>query len=268
MKTPLLLVVSMIAATRCVAQWAVLDVANLEQSLSNYAAMIDQLSNQAQQISHQVEQIRQMDDQLARLGNMADFKVVVGFPEFRLNVSLPSKLETWDAKLPRVDGRGIFGDSRGGIYVDVSAEFPDFDGRAIPREPSIYLPEHEVALKVDVFKDVQIDVYARREALKEAIAETSDALLAAETVAEEQKIEAVLRAQYDQLASLDSEVVLSAAEIQVKEAEAAAMQNALDKAEAEARAKLVQQEAEKIRDAFKPIYESILLYVKEEPLDL
>lgn len=268
MKTALLLVVSMVAATRCVAQWAVFDVANLEQSLSNYAAMIDQLSNQAQQISHQVEQIGQMDDQLARLGNMADIKAVVGFPEFRLNLTLPTKLQTWEDSLPRVDGYGLFGDSRGGIYVDISAEFPDFDGRVILREPTVYLPAHEVANKVDNFKEVQADVYARREALKQAILSTSEALQAAGTVAEEQKLEAILNAQYSQLAALDSEVVLSAAEIQVKEAEAAAMQNALDKAEAEARARLVQQEAEKVRETFKPIYESILLYVKEEPLDL
>jgi hypothetical protein len=269
MKTWFLVLMTVTGATaRCHAQWAVIDGANLQQSLTNYAALIDQLSNQAEQITHQVRQVEQMDDQLARLGNMADVKLVVGFPEFRFNVSLPSKLETWDASLPRVDGRGIFGDTRGGIYVDVSAEFPDFGGRAIRREPSIYLPEHEVTTKVDVFKEVQTDVYARREALKQAIAETSDALLAAGTVAEEQKLEAVLRAQYDQLAALDSEVVLSAAEIQVKEAEAAAMQTALDKAEAEARARLAHEEAEKVSETFKPIYESILLYVKEQPLDL
>jgi type IV secretion system protein TrbJ len=266
MKTRLLLIVSLFAATHCWAQWAVFDGANLRQSLTNYAAMVEQLSRQAQQISNQVRQIGQMDDQLARLGNMADIKAVVGFPEFRVNLTLPTKLQTWADGLPRIDGYGLFGDSRGGIYVDISAEFPDFDGVAIPRVPDVYKPEHEITAKVDNFKEVQADVYARREALKRAIATTSEALQAATTDAEEQKLEAVLNAQYDQLAALDSEVVLSAAEIQVKEAESAAMQGALDKAEAEARARLVQEEAKKVRETFKPIYESILLYVKEQPL--
>ena len=72
------------------------------------------------------------------------------------------------------------------------------------------------------------------------------------TEAEEQKLEAILNAQYGQLAALDSEVSLTAAEIQVKATEATAMRDAQSQADAEARGVLARQEAKKISNTFKP----------------
>ena len=101
--------------------------------------------------------------------------------------------------------------------------------------------------------------------MRKAISRTTEALRAAETEAEEQKLKAILDAQYDQLSAIDSEVTLSAAEIQVRAAESAAMVNAQNEADAETRRTLAQQEARKIGSTFKPLYGSVLLYVKEEP---
>lgn len=257
-------IIGLLALSPAHAQWAVIDVANLNQSVTNYAAMVEQLANQAEQIAHQVQQIRHMEDQLTRMGKMADFKSLAGFPQFKVSVTLPTKIKTWADTVVLVDGSGLFGDSREGIFAPVTGDFLDFDGASVARDPVGYKPAHEVTNKVNNFKEVQADVYSRREALKQAIVETSEALQAAETEAEEQKLDAVLNAQYGELAALDSEVVLSAAEIQVKAAEAGAMRDAQSKADAEARVMLARQEAEKIGGAFKPSYESILLYVKEE----
>jgi hypothetical protein len=79
-------------------------------------------------------------------------------------------------------------------------------------------------------------------------------------------LEAVLNAQYSQLASVDAEVALSAAEVQVKAAEAAAMTDAQNEADAEARSGLAQQEVKKLSTSFKPVYECLLEYVKERSL--
>jgi hypothetical protein len=72
-----------------------------------------------------------------------------------------------------------------------------------------------------------------------------------------------LNAQYGQLAAVDSEVALSAAEVQVKAAESSAMSNAQGDADAEARRHLAQQEAKKLSTTFKPAYECLLQYVSE-----
>lgn len=266
MKTFVLIFSSLVLTVHCRAQIPVTDVANLSQNIMNYAAFIGQLSNQATQITNQVQQIQQMQDQLTRLGNMGDIKAIIGFPQLQLDQSTPTRILNWSQNLANVNGSGLFGDSRGGVYRPVSGNFTDFNGATVERDPDTYKPTQAVTSQVDNFKDVQADVYARREALKTAIAQTSAALQAATTDADEQKLQAVLNAQYQQLAALDSEVQLSAAEVQVKTAETNAMTNAQNAADAEARRTLAQREGTKIGSTYKPIYDSILRYVDERPL--
>ncbi len=236
MKPFVLIFASLVLTIHCRAQIPVTDVANLSQNIMNYAAFISQLSNQATQITNQVQQIQQMQDQLSRLGNMADIKAIVGFPQLQVDQVTPTKILNWSQNLANVNGRAIFGDSRGGVYQPVAGNFTNFDGATVERDPDTYKPTQAVTSQVDNFKDVQADVYARREALKTAIAQTSAALQAATTDADEQKLQAVLNAQYNQLAALDSEVQLSAAEVQVKTAESNAMTTAQNEADAEAAA--------------------------------
>lgn len=266
MKKILLFVLATGAFIPCRAQWAVIDVANIQQSAANYAALVEQISNQASQITNQIQQIQQFETQLKRLGNMADVKALVGFPEFRLDLNLPTKIKVWADGIARVDGRGIFGDARGGIYTPIAPDFTDFDGRVVVRDPANYKTAQSVTETVDEFKSVQSDVYTRRENLKRAIAATSEAMQAADTTAEQQKLAAVLEAQYGQLAAIDSEVALSAAQVQVRAAESTAMSNAQNEAEAEARRRLSQQESAKVTRTFKPMYECLLQYVTETPI--
>ncbi|MGC4074929.1 MAG: hypothetical protein QM760_21005 [Nibricoccus sp.] len=248
------------------AQWAVFDVPNLTQSIMNYAALTTQIAKQATQITNQVQQIQQFETQLQRMGDMANVRNLIGFREFRADLSLPTQIKTWADRISRVDGSGIFGDTRGGIFPMISTQFPDYDGRLVARDPQIFKQSHDVVVTVDEFKTVQSDVYTRRENLKEAIARTSEAMRLASTEAEQLKLQAVVDAQYGQLAAVDSEVTLSAAEVQVKAAEAAAMKNAQQTAEAEARRRLAQQEAGKISTTYTPAYECLLQYVTERRL--
>jgi type IV secretion system protein TrbJ len=248
------------------AQWAVFDVPNLTQSIANYAALTRQIANQASQISNQVQQIRQFETQLQRAGDMANFRSLVGFTEFRADLNLPTQIKTWADRISRVDGRGLFGDTRGGLFPQINVQFPDFDGVRIDRDPQVFKQSHDIVMTVDEFKTVQNDVYTRREDLKRAIARTSEAMQGATTEAEQQKLQAVIDAQYGQLSAVDAEVALSAAEVQVKAAEATAMNNAQADADAEARRRLAQQEVTKLSTAFKPRYECLLQYVSERRL--
>lgn len=265
MKTFIALIAGFAFAGPCMAQWAVFDIANLQQNVANYAAMVEQLAKEAEQIANQVKQIQQMEDRLKRMGNMAEIKAVVGFPELKWDLNLPTRIRVWAGRAAHAGE--IFGDTRGGVFRPIYQDFRDSEGNTISREPEIYRPPLEITAKIDEFKAVQADVYTRRGDLKQAIARTSEELQAAETEAAEQKLEAILNAQYSQLAALDSEITLSAAEIQVRAAESIAMTKAQSEADAEARRKLAQREAEKIGATFKPLYQSVLLYVKEQPFN-
>ena len=264
MRTRLLIILPLLAVP-AFGQWAVFDLAGLQQSVANYGAMVEQIARQGEQIANQVRQIQQMEDRLKRMGNMADIKNVIGFPSLRVDLGLPTRIRVWAAQA--ANGRGIFGDTRNGVFLPVEKAFPDFDGGVIARETEPYVAAQQIVAKVDEFKEVQADVYARREQLKRAITQTSEALQAAETEAEEKKIEAILNAQYNQLAALDSEVALSAAEIQVRAAESTAINAARDEADAESRRKLAQREAAKVTSTFTPKYECLLRYVSERPFN-
>jgi type IV secretion system protein TrbJ len=250
------------------AQWAVIDAANLKESVASYAVLGQQLSKQAAQIANQVQQIQQFETQLKRLGDMSTLKNLVGFPQLRVDLSMPSQYKKWTDGLAGVDGTKLFDDTRGGIFPGITSEFNDFDGSTVERDSTIYKKENDMTESVDEFEAVQSDVYNRREDLKRAIAQTSDAMQAADTEAEQQKLAAVLSAQYGQLSAVDSDVTLSAAEVQVKAAEATAMSNAQLDADAEARRRLAQQEEKKLSTAFKPKYECLLQYVTERSLSL
>ena len=138
MKTTLLLASMLtMGASSGLAQWAVIDAANLQQSAVNYAAMVEQLANQATQITNQVRQIQQFETQLKRMGDMANVKDIVGFAQFRADLNLPTQVKTWAQGIARVDGRGLFGDTRGGIFREVRADFRDFDGAVVERDPEL-----------------------------------------------------------------------------------------------------------------------------------
>lgn len=261
-----LIILAAIGLVPASAQFAVFDFANLAQSITNYAAMTEQIAKQAAQIENQIQQIKQVETQLSRMGDMASVRSLVGFPEFRLDLSLPTQVRKWADGVARVDGRGLFGDTRDGIFPEITAQFPDFDGVRVDRDPQVFKQSQGLVVTVDEFKTVQSDVYTRREDLKHAIASTSEALQAATTEAEEKKLQAVLNAQYGQLSAVDAEVALSAAQVQVKAAEATAMNNAQSDAEAEARRHLAQQEVKKLSATFTPMYECMLQYVEERRL--
>lgn len=265
-KTLTFVLFAMMGTAPAFSQWAVFDIANLQQSITSYAALTEQIAKQATQISNQVQQIRQFETQLQRMGDMAAVQNLIGFPEFRADLGLPTKITNWAAGLMRVDGRGLFGDTRSGIFREVAGQFLDFDGLPIDRDAQVFKESHDIVVTVDEFKAVQSDVYTRREDLKRAISRTSDAMQAATTEAEQQKLQAVINAQYGQLAAVDAEVALSAAEVQVKTAEATAMSNAQVEAESETRRLLAQQEVQKLSTAFKPRYECLLQFVTERRL--
>src|SRR5688572_9701654 len=108
-----ILLLVLIPMTQMRAQLVVIDVVNLTQSITNYAVLIEQLAKQATQISNQVRQIQQFETELNRMGDMATVTSIIGFPEFRHDLALPSKMNTWAAGLALVNGSGLFGDTRG-----------------------------------------------------------------------------------------------------------------------------------------------------------
>lgn len=263
MRGILLCLLLLAAGLRCSAQWAVIDPSNLVQNTMTAANTLEQLAKASQQITNQIQQIRHMEDQLRRIGKMSDVRRIPGFPQFKRMVETPSRLRKWDDLLTGVDGFGIMRDTRGGVYRVPGATFLNYDGVAVAYAADDLKPAQAVTAQADNFKAVQDDVYRQREELKAAIAETSEALRLADTEAEEMKLQATLHAQYGQMQELNQQVLLSAANAQVRQAEGHAMREAEEKKNAEARKVLSQDEARKVSTAYKTNYECALKFVEE-----
>jgi len=261
-----LVLLALLAAARASAQWAVIDAANVIQNTMTAVNTLEQVAKAAEQISNQVQQIKQMEDQLNRLGNMRNVTSLAGFSQLRLSVEAPSLLRNWSDLLRTVDGVGILGDTRGGVYPAIGPTYRNYTGTPVPYNPDELRPAHAVTTQVDNFKAVQTDVYSQRDTLRKSIDGTSEALRLAQTEAEEMKLQATLQAQYTQLQDLNEQVLLSAAETQVKQAEFTAMKDAEEKTSAQARTALAQQEANKITDAYTTNYLCALQFVEERKL--
>ena len=262
----ILLILALFLAARASAQWAVIDAANIIQNTMTALNTLEEVAKAAEQISNQVQQIKQMEDQLTRLGKMRDVTSLVGFSQLKLSVESPSLLRNWNDLLGNVDGVGILSDTRGGIYKPIGSSYRNYDGAPVAYAADDLKPAHAVTTQVDNFKAVQTDVYRQREALRKSLDDTSEALRMAQTEAEEMKLQATLQAQYTQLQDLNQQVLLSAAETQVKQSEVAAMKDAEEKTNTQARTALAQQEANKITSAYTTNYQCALKYVEERQL--
>src|SRR5207248_1114746 len=139
---PFILLLAVSVGSRCFGQWAVFDAVNLQQSIANYGAMVQQIAKEGEQIANQVRQIQQMEDRLKRMGNMADVKSVIGFPNLKLDLNLPTRIRIWAAQ--SANGRGIFGDTRGGVFIAIQNDYRDFDGATIERAAEPYAPAQQI----------------------------------------------------------------------------------------------------------------------------
>jgi hypothetical protein len=67
-----------------------------------------------------VQQIQQYETQLKRMGDMANVKNLVGFSEFASISRSADPNQNLGGQADSVDGRGLFGDTRGGVFPEIT----------------------------------------------------------------------------------------------------------------------------------------------------
>ncbi len=93
-----------------------------------------------------------------------------------------------------------------GLFPSIGTSFTTPNGQAVTRLQAPYLPVAAVQKTTDNYLSVSTDATARRIALKEQIATTTDALEAADTDAEVQKLTGVLIGLSSTLNNTDYEI--------------------------------------------------------------
>lgn len=191
------------------AQWVVYDPVNTIQSIINTAQQVAQFVTM---IENQVEQIQSLEDQLTEFKH---YESLFGDPKAVLLTTVQPLVtdlrktelgQTLTALEGAVDaGEAMLYDANG-LFTSIGTTFNTPNGKAVTRLEAPYLPVAAVQKTTDNFLSVSTDATARRIALKEEIARTTEALKTAPTDADVQKLTGVLIGLSSALNNTDYEI--------------------------------------------------------------
>ena len=196
-------------ATSARAQWVVYDPTLHTQSILNTA---QEIAKYIEMINNQVQQIQTLTSQLNEFKHYED---LFGDPKSVLLATV--KPLTDDLRktelgqtLTTLEGTVNAGQAMvynaSGLFHSVGTTFTTPNGQTVARQQAPYLSIAAVQKTTDNYLSVSTDATARRVALKEQIATTTDQLKAATTDAEVQKLSGVLVGLSSALNNTDYEI--------------------------------------------------------------
>jgi Domain of unknown function (DUF4141) len=196
-------------ATSARAQWVVYDPTLHTQSILNTA---QEIAKYIEMINNQVQQIQTLTSQLNEFKHYED---LFGDPKSVLLATV--KPLTDDLRktelgqtLTTLEGTVNAGQAMlynaSGLFHSVGTTFTTPNGQTVTRQQAPYLPVAAVQKTTDNYLAVSTDATARRMALKQEIATTTDQLKAAATDAEVQKLTGVLIGLSSALNNTDYEI--------------------------------------------------------------
>ena len=199
----------------------VLHEANQQTQITNQLEQVAQLYEQIEQL---YEQIEQMDDYLERFGDPKSIVDLAGFNDLMIELGGSTEGLDIEGLLPDITGEDFFGFDGSGIFQ--------------PIEPTITIGEEEVDRDaIEQYREKKAEVIERRDALREDISQTVDALRSAETDSEVKKLTGVLLGQQTELQAIDSELDIARGDAEARALENENQQEAEAKARAEENAK-------------------------------
>ncbi len=177
------------------AQWVVFDPTAQIQSIINTAQEVAQFVTM---IQNQVQQIQSLTDQLNEFKN---YEALFGDPKAVLlstvqpligdlkKTELGQTLTTLESTISTTDAM-LYNAS--GLFESIGTTFTTPNGQSITRQTVPFKPIAAVQKTTDNYLSVSTDAAARRVALKNQIAATTEQLKSATTDAEVQKLQGVL----------------------------------------------------------------------------
>jgi len=191
------------------AQYIVYDPANTAQSIVNTA---QEIARFVEMINNQVQQIKTLTDQL---NEFKHYESLFGDPKTVLlptvqplvsdltHTELGETLATLEGTINTADAMLY---NAGGLFASIGTTFNTPGGQTITRPTDPYKPVAAVQRTTDNYLAVATDAAARRVALKNQIATTTEQLKAATTDAEVQKLQGVLTGLSAALNNTDYEI--------------------------------------------------------------
>ena len=192
------------------AQWIVYDpTVNIEQIISeaeNIAQFVSMVDNQVQQIQQLTSQLEQLQQYNRAFGDPSQILNITGVSALTSDLTQTPLGQTISAVEQTSDGVAALTYNANGLYHQIGATFSMPSGNQIQRGTNNYKPYEAINNATANYTNVTANVLQRRQALKDAIASTTEALQSAMTASEVQKLTGVLIGQNAALAATDKEV--------------------------------------------------------------
>jgi hypothetical protein len=211
MKTLLITIgVAVLLGTTSQAQWIVYDpTSNIQQIIDeaeNIAEYVDMVDNQVQQIQQLTSQLQQLQQYNKAFGDPSQILNVTGVSTLTADLTQTPIGQTISAVEKTSDGVAALTYDANGLYHQIGATFTTPSGNQIQRDATDYKPYEAVNNATANYTNVTASVLQRRQALKDDIAATTEALQNATTASEVQKLTGVLIGQDAALAATDKEI--------------------------------------------------------------
>jgi hypothetical protein len=182
---------------------------NIEQIISeaeNIAQFVSMVDNQVQQIQQLTSQLEQLQQYNKAFGDPSQILNVTGVSALTSDLTQTPLGQTISAVEQTSDGVAALTYNANGLYHQIGATFSTPSGNQIQRGTNNYKPYEAINNATANYTNVTANVLQRRQALKDAIASTTEALQSATTASEVQKLTGVLIGQNAALAATDKEV--------------------------------------------------------------
>ncbi|HTR40295.1 MAG TPA: hypothetical protein VMH87_01595 [Pseudomonadales bacterium] len=173
------------------------------ENLAEYAEMIDNEVQQIDSLSSQLQQLQQFN---AAFGNPAASVNVTGVPELTADLTLTPSGLSFSAVAGDATGTAALTYDDNGVYHPIGATFSTPSGNQVQRETTEYKPNDAINKATENYTNVTANVLQRRQALKQDIANVTEALQSATTASDVQKLTGVLIGLNGALAATDREI--------------------------------------------------------------
>jgi hypothetical protein len=196
-----------------------LHIQNIINQAANIAKYVEMIDNQVQQINTLTSQLQELQNYNKAFGDPSKIVNITGVSGLVQDIEKTGAGQTLGALENLSQGIDALKYDANGLYHNVGQTFATPNGNIIAREQDRYRPFASINKTTQNFADVYADVIARRRALKQDIAATTEKLQSAATASEAQKLTGVLVGLNAELAATDKELDQAFAVSLVQDAE-------------------------------------------------
>ena len=227
------------------------DILNQTLHIEDIAKQIEIIENQVEQINTLTKQLQQVQAYVKAFGDPEKLTSIVGADGLLTSLRQGGVGKTLDTLRSGASGSDALRYDANGLYRSIGTQFTTPNGSQLPRAEEVYRKFGAIQQSSLNLQSVTTDVFARRDTLRQQIANTTQQLQSATTDAETQKLTGVLVGYNAELSAVDREIEHAATQLAAQDIENRADQERQNTARREERRAQIEEGFRRSSEAFR-----------------